>query len=350
MLTKKSVTGAVSLLVLTGCSSVLPPSGPWPRTYQVKFSDNISMCSNGQGLVVYIAPVKNAQPPASGTTPTQHTVYDLKNHFQYEWVEGTQGFTKKELKEDEGPAWYYSKKGIEAMESNARINKLGDKKIQDINCKGFAIFQRDPIAGTRVHLGENIPSVTIRHGLDITQELWISPEYELVMSRGIHGNISGGTDNAISNMTSAISFTGNGPDPSVFGPAVNETAGGMVNVTAANSAILSNMQAVKSLVDMYAGGHQGNYPNTVQELNSALAQGHATGLLNPVTGKHEFPQAGGVADIKAARDSQPKTMAPGSIEYNVLPGGRSYAIIGGDGSGKALSGEKEKTTMVLSNI
>jgi hypothetical protein len=333
MLDKRSITAAVSLLLLTACSSA-PSTGPWPRAYQLKFGENVCLGSDGQGHVLYLEPVKDAQTPTGGQAPRQYTVYDLKKRYRYEWADGGRGFTKKELKQGENPPWYFTQKGIEEMESNANIKKLGEKRILDLNCKGFSIFQKDPFGGMRIsRFGPRMPA------MDMTQELWVSPEYELVVSRGING----------SSMT-PTSFSGNSPEQSLFGPAIDEKAGGMINLTEANAAVFNNMQSIKSLVDMYAGGHEGNYPGTARELNIALAQGHATGLLNPISGKHEFPLQGGVADVKTAREAAPRVMAPGSIEYNVLPGGRSYAIIGGDGSGKSMSGDKENTTMVLSNM
>lgn len=61
-------------------------------------------------------------------------------------------------------------------------------------------------------------------------------------------------------------------------------------------------------------------------------------LLNPFTGKLEWPILGGITSVQKARAQKPSVLLPGAVEYSCIPGRKNYAIRLGDDRGRALVG------------
>lgn len=326
MRSSKVASILAAALLLAGCGSPAP-TGPWSRAYQMKIGTgegSTEISSDGQGHLLYTTPAKDAE----GRTKRQSTLYDLKNKVTYKWNDGDKGYLVEPTKDGDGSALYTSKDSIATMEKNPAVKKLDDKNICGVNCKGFQVDQVIPGFG---YMGMGV----VDRGMTLQQQLYVSPEFETTLSRSVNGS-----------SLVATSFSGDAPDPSLFAPASGNSK--MVNFTEQNQATQKNMQALKGVIEMYSSGHGGNFPSSAEEVKALLND--TGGYLNPCTNQREFPVAGGVGDVIAARQSKGKTMTPGSLEYNLLPGGRAYAIVGGDARAYALAQPNDKGTLVLSNM
>lgn len=317
----RKLSAVFACVLITGCSSPAP-TGPWSRAYQMKWSDGTEVSTDGLGHM-YLAESKKDE-----NGHRLITLYDFAKKTTYRWSEGSKGYMCQPMKENDGAALYFSKTALEEMSKNSSVKKLDDKTIAGCSCKGFETQQTLPSFGA---FGDR--------DISVKQIVYVNPEFEVPMERGVNGA-----------SLSTISFTGSAPDASVFAPALGTST--MANFSEQNDATIKNMNDLKKIIDMYSSAHEGNFPQTADDLHSLLSTTPQPGFLNPCSAKREFPTAGGVSDVKAARESKPKPMVPGSIEYNLLPGGRGYAIVGADARGRALSQTEDKpdTTMVVSNV
>jgi hypothetical protein len=124
-------------------------------------------------------------------------------------------------------------------------------------------------------------------------------------------------------------------------------------------ATTKNMKMVQVAAEAYAVDHGGTYPPNIELFKCDFPEGRPPALdgkapINPVTREAEWPVAGNVTDVAAARTATPGTIKAGSVEYSVIydSAHRSvgYAVRGGASDGQALANPKEDThTLVLSN-
>jgi hypothetical protein len=110
------------------------------------------------------------------------------------------------------------------------------------------------------------------------------------------------------------------------------------------------MRRVQVIVEWYAGHHGGNrYPAAVDDAFKSYFPGgrdddrtpSPVGPVNPFTGINEFPAMGSLRDIEKTRNGPRFPIKRGSIQYSVLDGGKSYAIVGGAHDGLALMDEND---------
>ena len=115
---------------------------------------------------------------------------------------------------------------------------------------------------------------------------------------------------------------------------------------AKESLVYDNMRQLHRAVVKYSVYHHGNYPVVIDNsMNTYLLNMNTPGLddqyipgkgiVNPYTGKPEWPTVGNVMDVSVAQNSDPPAMHPGQIQYNAI-NGTSSAILGGGIDGKAL--------------
>jgi hypothetical protein len=118
----------------------------------------------------------------------------------------------------------------------------------------------------------------------------------------------------------------------------------------------ANMRTLQWSAESYAEHHSGSFPKQVNDDFKIFFPGgdvtsHRIGrpLVNPFTGRAEWPVAGTIANLKTVRNSAPSKLAPGVLEYSCVEGGRLYAIRCGAANGKAIPGltETMKSTLVL---
>jgi hypothetical protein len=128
------------------------------------------------------------------------------------------------------------------------------------------------------------------------------------------------------------------------------------------SEVKGNMRTCQIAAETYAEKHSGHYPKSVadKEFRNYFPGGHPPDkpgfpLNNPVTGNQEWPVAGSVADVIAARQQIPNqsgNIGKGIVEYSAIFNSKrepiSYAIRGGDMTGQAIAGSTGKV-LVLSN-
>jgi hypothetical protein len=111
-----------------------------------------------------------------------------------------------------------------------------------------------------------------------------------------------------------------------------------------NLSVMRNMIAAQKAADNYAGHHNGKVPPTVDELKCCYPAGDwltkqpGTAPVNPFTNKPEWPNVGNITNLREAR-KRPLDLKPGEVQYNSLDLNGSYAIVGGNDSGKAFSGK-----------
>lgn len=128
-----------------------------------------------------------------------------------------------------------------------------------------------------------------------------------------------------------------------------------------DESVRANMRTVQLASEFYALEHDGLYPKEVDEIKLFMPGAEFTksapeGPANPFTAKKEWPSAGSIKDVTAARSADPPSIEPGKIEYSCIDNGKAYAIVGGGHDGKALpatsKGTKKGTdkTLVLSNL
>ncbi len=322
----RKLLALAACLLFAGCSAPAP-TGPWSRAYQMKWNDGTEVNTDGLGHM-YIMESKKDE-----NGHRQISVFDFPKKMSYLWAEGSKGYMCQPLKEEDGVALYFSKASLEAMSKNSSAKKLDDKTIAGCSCKGFEMKRKIPGFG-----GFGFGGFRDRD-MSIDEVVYVNPEFEVPMERGINGSA-----------LTVTSFTGSAPDSAVFGPALGTSS--MANFTEQNETTRKNMNVLKQIVDMYSSAHEGNFPPSAEDLHGLLCTSPEQGFMNPCNGKREFPIPGGVGDVRAARNAKPKTMVPGVIEYTLLPGGRGYAIVGGDARGYALStaDDKPNTTLVVSNV
>lgn len=120
--------------------------------------------------------------------------------------------------------------------------------------------------------------------------------------------------------------------------------------------VKANMRTVQLAVESYALDHGGLYPKAIDDdfksfmPGSEFQKAAADGPVNPFTTKKEWPVAGSIKDVAAARAGAPPSLESGKIEYSCINDGKAYAVIGGGHDGKALPGDAKNTTLVLSNL
>lgn len=127
------------------------------------------------------------------------------------------------------------------------------------------------------------------------------------------------------------------------------------------SSVKANMRTAQLAAESYATDHEGRYPTSVDfnfksyypggsNGGASLSEGSAP--VNPFTMQAEWPSEGTVSDVRAARSDSSATLKPGQIEYSVIYDNAhfplSYAIRGGDSTGKVVLGSSD-SPLVLSN-
>jgi hypothetical protein len=110
------------------------------------------------------------------------------------------------------------------------------------------------------------------------------------------------------------------------------------------------MRRLQVIVEHYAARHGGDhYPVAIDNAFKSYFPGGSeddrtpspVGMVNPFNGINEFPAMGSVTDIEKARNGASFPIKRGRIEYSVLDGGKSYAIVGGAHDGLALMDEND---------
>lgn len=127
------------------------------------------------------------------------------------------------------------------------------------------------------------------------------------------------------------------------------------------AAVKGNMRTVQIASEAYATDSGGAYaadcsaagcgPYFPGGNNTIGGAAPATFYVNPMTGANMgAPAAGGVANVTTQRGLAASTVAvaAGACTYDSLAGNQSYAVMGGDSNGKAVSATGGKC-MVLSN-
>ena len=123
----------------------------------------------------------------------------------------------------------------------------------------------------------------------------------------------------------------------------------------------TSMHIAQVALESYAADHNNTYPAEIDDaLKSYYPGGEADGKtpasqgpLNPYSKKPEFPvTVGHISTPTVVRSLPPESTgaAAGQIVYLPLDNRRSYALLGTNGSGKAIVGDVPATTLVLSNI
>lgn len=106
--------------------------------------------------------------------------------------------------------------------------------------------------------------------------------------------------------------------------------------------VRADMEHLQLALSNYGQLHLNIYPNSLDRkfLKNVerIAPGSAStdGLLNPYTGKREWPESGTLTDIAQLRMAPPQIVAPGKIIYLRSPNNSEFALIGGARDGKAL--------------
>lgn len=132
---------------------------------------------------------------------------------------------------------------------------------------------------------------------------------------------------------------------------------------AREASVKANMRTAQIAAETFATDQGGTYPPTVADAyksyfpgggSDGSTIGTAKGPVNPFTNGNEFPIAGSVSDIQAARSAAPGNVGtPGQVEYSPIgtpsPNVPQYAIRGAGKTGKALGGSAAGTTLVLSS-
>ncbi|MBL8085353.1 MAG: type II secretion system protein [Candidatus Obscuribacter sp.] len=129
---------------------------------------------------------------------------------------------------------------------------------------------------------------------------------------------------------------------------------------AREASVKANMRTTQIAAESLATDRGGSYPGTVDEFkpyfpggNSQIGGTPGNPPVNPFVNIGEWPKAGGISDVQAARAAAPGSVGSmGQIEYSAIgpsTGPTSYAIRGANKAGNALAGNAPNTTLVLSN-
>jgi hypothetical protein len=122
-------------------------------------------------------------------------------------------------------------------------------------------------------------------------------------------------------------------------------------------AVRANMVEVQKAAEKYFKDHTYMYPTTIDaDFKSYFEGGDPASKkagkppINPFTGNPEFPVLGTITDLAQARLATPFDVPKGVIQYSPLENGKSYGIVGGADTGKAIHSEDaaQMGTLVLS--
>jgi hypothetical protein len=129
---------------------------------------------------------------------------------------------------------------------------------------------------------------------------------------------------------------------------------------AKEASVKANMRTAQIAAETYAVAHDGLYPTSVDKSFKAYFPGgnaeknlEGRPPVNPFTGEPEWPVAGDITDVEAARKAEPSTLRAGAVEYSVIMDEQqqpvAYAIRGGAKGDTAIAGTSGSATLVLSN-
>lgn len=129
---------------------------------------------------------------------------------------------------------------------------------------------------------------------------------------------------------------------------------------AREASVKANMRTAQISAEAFATDSAGTYPADISApYQSYFPGGASDGLtagiapVNPFTSANEWPKAGSVTDVQAARAAAPGSVgSAGQIEYSPIgaaSGPTAYAVRGARKNGTALGGTSPGTTLVLSN-
>lgn len=131
---------------------------------------------------------------------------------------------------------------------------------------------------------------------------------------------------------------------------------------AREASVKSNMRTGQIAAESFATDNGGIYPDGVTDPykgyfpggpSDGSGAGGAAPPVNPFTNTGEWPVAGSIADVQAARSAAPGAVgSAGQIEFSPVgtaPNITAYAIRGARKNGVALGGNAPGTTLVLSN-
>lgn len=128
---------------------------------------------------------------------------------------------------------------------------------------------------------------------------------------------------------------------------------------AREASVKGNMRTAQIAAEAFATDNSGTYPSDATAApyhsyfpgggNDGVTVGSAKGSLNPFSNATEFPTAVTVSDVQTLRSQAPSKIggSAGQVLYGPI-GTTSYAIMGNNKVGTALSGTGGKT-LVFSN-
>jgi hypothetical protein len=108
----------------------------------------------------------------------------------------------------------------------------------------------------------------------------------------------------------------------------------------------AHARTVQWACEHYAENNHNLFPKTIDESvkcyfpfgDRSFGKKQGSKLINPFTGKGEWPVAGSIVNVAQARAMRPGPLSKGLVEYSCIPGRRNYAIRLGDRTGMAISG------------